>query len=153
MSASALPWTGMSSLQSRPHEFTRSLAPASGAAGKAAEKARSSEVEAALVFHFRLACLTDRVESFSDDLVQQLGDAAIRHARRFFERCFHRGRDAPRVDFGLTGHALHGSAILAVNQSTLSGTVRGFVFQRTRGAVAFFSETTGATQRAGRDRR
>jgi hypothetical protein len=58
-------------------------------------------MEAALVVQFRLACLSDRVESFSDDFVQQPGDASIRVARRLFEAGLQRGRDTPSVDFSL----------------------------------------------------
>jgi hypothetical protein len=46
-------------------------------------------METALVLHFRLTGLDGRGEPFSDDLVQQPGDASIRIARRLLEAGFH----------------------------------------------------------------
>jgi hypothetical protein len=72
-------------------------------------------MEAVLVGHVRLTCLR-RLEPFGDYLIQQAGDASIRGARRFLEGSFDRRRHPPRVHFSLSGHALHGSAVRAMEQ-------------------------------------
>src|SRR5713101_1554229 len=101
---------GMPSLQARPDKLAGSLASPYDIASHAPEKTRRPRVEPALVIG--LGRVAGRIESFSDDLVQQLGDASIRIARRLLEAGFHGGRDAPRVYFALAGHALQCNAIL-----------------------------------------
>jgi hypothetical protein len=54
-----------------------------------------------------------------DNFVQQLGDASVGAARRFFEAGFHGGRDAPRIYFALPGHALQCNAIPKADQSSV----------------------------------
>jgi hypothetical protein len=46
------------------------------------------------------------IEVFSDDLVQQLGDAAIRVASDLLEPGLGLGRDPPRINFSFPKHAL-----------------------------------------------
>ena len=90
MSASALTGTGMASLQSRPDELSGSLASSRIAAGDTPQKARRPAVKAALIVHLRRTRLSGRVESLSDDFVQQPGHASIRVARGVLEAGFHR---------------------------------------------------------------
>jgi hypothetical protein len=116
VSASVLTCTGLPSLQARTDELAGSLTSSCDIAGHAPQKTRRPSVEPALVIG--LGHVAGRVEPFSDDLVQQPGDASIRIARHFFETGFHRRRDPPRVHLSLSGHALHGSAIRSGNQST-----------------------------------
>ena len=117
VSASVLMCTGMASLQSRPDELPCSLASSRVAACHAPEKARRPGVEPTLALALGLGVLPSRVETLSDHFVQQLGDTSIRIARRLLEAGLHRGRNAPRVDFALAGHALQCNATLGVNQS------------------------------------
>jgi hypothetical protein len=53
----------------------------------------------------------------SDDLVQELGDAAIRGAGGLFQGGFHGSRDTPSIDLSLCGHALQCSAHSPIAQS------------------------------------
>src|SRR3989338_7446297 len=110
VSASALTCTSLPSLQPRPDQLTSSLAPLSRTAGKSPQAARCPGVETTLVGHLGLASLSGGVKPFSDDLVEQLRDAAICRTGRLLEAGLHRGRHAPCVYFALAGHALQCSA-------------------------------------------
>jgi hypothetical protein len=81
---------GTPSLQSRPDKLADSLASPRVATGDAPQKARHASVEAALAVGLGLVLLSGRVESLSDDLVQQPGHASIRVACRLLEAGFHR---------------------------------------------------------------
>jgi hypothetical protein len=61
---------GLASLQSRPDEFTSSLASPSRTAGKAPQKTFCPGVETALVCDVRLAGAARRTEVIGDDFVQ-----------------------------------------------------------------------------------
>ena len=89
-SASALTYTGAAWGQARSNPSLGLRTPMRVGAGEPSGETRGSGMEAALVVHFCLAGLPGRVESFSDDLVQQPGDASIRLARRHFEAGLHR---------------------------------------------------------------
>lgn len=117
MSARALTCVGTASIQSGPHELTGSLASSRDTARNTSHKARRPSVEPTLAIDLRVTFVFARTEMIRDDLVEELRHASMRVARLLLEGRFRRGRNAPRIDFSLSSHALQCNAILMVNQS------------------------------------